>query len=102
MRRILLFSLLLFGAIWCLAHVEVEFAGSPAQTISSPWRRTRDGWERADRWLRSPPAGPFSFGSPSGAQSPWLHPLVLAWLETLAALSLLAAFAPEPPRRATG
>jgi hypothetical protein len=68
-------------------------AGWTASTVSSPgltpadcltpwdWRRTRNGWQRAE-WLMPPAA----------QRKPALHPSVVAMLELLLSIGALAAF----------
>jgi hypothetical protein len=71
-----------------------EAASSPSYARSDgltpwDWRRTRDGWQRAE-WLMPSPA----------QQKPPLHPSVVATLELLLSIGALAAFPVR--RRGTG
>ncbi|MCR4414927.1 MAG: hypothetical protein NUV77_21115 [Thermoguttaceae bacterium] len=65
-------------------------SGSTATTHEPSWRRTRDGWERKERVVITPPVAP-----------PTLHPVTVALFQVLAAALALAALAPAR-RRSTG
>ena len=100
MRRAACLLLLLLGSLWGLARVEVAtpFPAQPAPT--SPWRRTRDGWQRSDRW-----GGAHDLAidldtidkPPNGLPTPTIappHPLIWALLEALASAFVLVALSP--------
>ncbi len=62
-------------------------SGSTATTHEPAWRRTRDGWERKERVVVTPPVAP-----------PTLHPVTVALFQLLAAALALAALAPARRR----
>lgn len=103
MRRAACLLLLLLGAVWCLTRVEVAIPRPTQAALSSPWRRTRDGWQRSDRW-----AGALDLAadadaiakapntSPTRTLAP-PNPLLWAALEALAAAFVLVALSPTAP-----
>jgi hypothetical protein len=97
-------GLLLFlgGLIWCAARIDVsESSFAPQRIVESPWRRTTDGWQRADRWPGATTStesmglllSDFTLGR---ASLP--HPAIVALLLLLPSLLFLLAFSPPAPK----
>lgn len=94
MRYVGCLLLLLIAALWGLAHVEVDSPAAAAVPLDSPWRRTRDGWERSDAWGNGR-LSPDQAGDPAiGFDASRPHPLLVALLEAMASILVLAAFSP--------
>lgn len=52
MIRLLLWSFLVLGALWTATSIVLPTPGPAAQTeITVVWRRTDQGWLRAESWL---------------------------------------------------
>ena len=81
MRRIVGVLLILWGLGWLASQIP---ATPDRQPPPSSWRRTCDGWERAD-WL----SGDLS------PRSPALHPVVVGLVLLLFASAGLVGFAPD-------
>jgi len=69
------------------ASAHLAQAGSISRQVSAdstwpPWRRTADGWQRAD-WLEPSP----SDGAQTRVRQPSLHPLAIALAEIAAVLA---------------
>ncbi len=79
--RAAILLLLVAGVVWRAATLETHRHKRPAVPLISPWRRTLDGWERADIWFRSPstPNGEICLGE--GLP----HPATVALAELIAA-----------------
>lgn len=98
-RCVVCLMLLLSGLMCCAARIDVEGSSvGPARIAGSSWRRTKDGWQRSDRWLLGAnstsadaliPEGHLSLGRLSLP-----HPLIVALLLLLPSLFFLLAFAP--------
>ena len=80
MRRVILILAALAGVVWVAGELPSSTVPA-ANSCETPWRRTRDGWELAERFL--PPAAPI--------RSRDFHPLLLTAAEILASLAILAA-----------
>ncbi|HLA85911.1 MAG TPA: hypothetical protein VJL29_14060 [Thermoguttaceae bacterium] len=86
----LILGLVLAG--WVLTEIPVARTESLV-AAGSQWKRTVDGWEPRDSWLR----GPF-------VQPARLHPALVGAFELLVSLAALVAFSGSPrtePARAT-
>ena len=70
---ILAVTSLFAGAGWAAAGLPAL----PAETTDDGWRRTADGWERADQFLRSQAAAPCDYPARR------FHPALLASLQIL-------------------
>ena len=94
MRWCAWFLVLVVAAGWLASEVPLaETPAAPRQQLDC-WRRTRDGWERAD-WLTPP----------SCVRRPGLHPGVVGLLEVLVSTTALMASslrAKPPAARAPG
>jgi hypothetical protein len=88
MRSILGILLLLMGAGLVSCRIEGSSADVLPPSATSDWVRTADGWERSHNW------------SPSLAEPPAVHPLVIAAGQLFVSLLALATALdrPEPPR----
>jgi hypothetical protein len=104
MRCVACLMLLLGGIIWCAARIDPgESIGTPPRVVDSPWRRTKDGWQRADGWpgsaLRVEPIE--SLGAFDIDRVSLPHPLIVGLMQLSASLFFLLAFAPnakiDPP-----
>jgi hypothetical protein len=80
MRLIVGISLLLLGVGMLFSQVEVLSAPSASDSVSTPWVRTVDGWERHGSW------------SVSSVGPPAVHPLVVAAGQVLGSILALVAF----------
>ena len=87
MRSILGIVLLLLGVGLLSCRIEGRSADATMPPPQSDWVRTVDGWERPHHW------------SPSIAEPPALHPLVVAAGQTLFSLLALAAVGGPIDRR---
>jgi hypothetical protein len=90
MRSILSIAILLLLAGLLSCRIEGRSAEKANLTHHSNWVRTVDGWERPKNW------------SPSLAEPPALHPLVVAAGQTLFSLFALVAAAKWPDRGGSG
>jgi hypothetical protein len=99
MRSAICLLLLLGGLMQFAAGIDVAIpSAAPTRVAESPWRRTKDGWQRADRWpgaARSTEPmewlGLFAVGGPAS----FPHPLIVALLLLLTSLLFLLAFSNE-------
>lgn len=82
MRSILGIVLLLAGAGLVTCRIEGRDAQVISSDLSDNWVRTADGWERSSNW------------TPSLAEPPAVHPLVIAAGQLLVSMLALAAAAP--------
>ena len=90
-----------FSAAWFGAprRIDVDASTIPRQrVVDSDWRRTKDGWQRADQWPGEPLLAE-SMESLCGLAIPRAslpHPLIVALLMLLPSLLFLFAFSPVP------
>ena len=98
-RCVVCLMIVLCGLMVYAVQVDVELPGiAPQQAAVSPWRRTKDGWQRSDRWPGAVSLnqsmellGGFAIGR---ASLP--HPLIVALLLLLPSLLFLVAFSSAP------
>jgi len=89
--------LLLLGTLWIGARIDPGYsADANARIIESPWRRTKDGWQRTDDWppsgLAAAPTAPSGTALRNLASLP--NPLLVALLLLFSSLWFLFAFTP--------
>ena len=94
-RSVICLLIVLSGLAYYSTKIDLELPMvAPRRVAESPWRRTKDGWQRSDRW-----PGAASSNQPmqllggfaiSPASLP--HPLIVALLLLLPSLLLLVAF----------
>ena len=97
MRCVLCLLLFIGGLVWCATRIDVVGSTIPRQRVAdSHWRRTKDGWQRADRWPGDPLlAEPLeSLGGFAIPRASLPHPLTVALLLLLPSLLFLFAFSP--------
>jgi hypothetical protein len=90
MRSILGILLLLFGVGLVSCRIEGRSTDLVIVANASDWVRTVDGWERPHNW------------SPSLAEPPVMHPLVVAAGQLLVSLFALAAATSQANRTSHG
>jgi hypothetical protein len=91
LQRVVWILAAVVGTVWVASELPAPDSPAPA-SCETRWRRTRDGWERAEQLL--PPIPP--------PRSPGVHPLVLAAAEILGSVFVLAASRPRQPRCGAG
>jgi hypothetical protein len=94
----------LVGSLLAILFSGLLFSGRCARQAAAQqsrggvqWRRTVDGWERADGWLVEVQVGRKNFHADSSRSRFWptVHPAIFAALQLVVSCGALAAFRPK-------
>jgi hypothetical protein len=89
-RRVVWLLIAFGGILWMSDPLDAQPPDPVQSPIYSPWRRTKNGWERSDFWaLQRKLSQP-----PQSETFPMPHPMVLTFFELLASSLVLLAFPP--------
>lgn len=94
-RCVICLVIVLSGLVFYASKIDVEVPTiAPQRIAESPWRRTKDGWQRSDRWPGAASSNqPMEFLSGAAIGRGSLpHPLIVALLLLLPSLVSLLAF----------